>query len=285
MPLDPSLRAIDAHQHFWDLGTTFYYDWLRSDDKQPICKNRLPADLAPLMREAGVARCITVQTQHNVAENVWADSLAHDNDFIAGVVGWVDLQSDDVEAQLIEAKQLGSLVGIRHVVQDEPDDQWLLRENVLRGLAVLERHAVPYDLLLYVKHLPLVPTLAARFPSLKLVINHLAKPEIKLGRLDNWEPHLRAAARFPNVYCKLSGMVTEADWTAWKPADLRPYVQVALDAFSPARCMFGSDWPVCELAASYSQVVDSLIESLGPISPSETEQIFRTTAEGFYGIA
>lgn len=173
-------------------------------------------------------------------------------------------------------------VGVRHITHDEADDDWIVREEVLRGLRVLESRAVPFDLLLRPRHLRHVPALARRLGDLPMVIDHLAKPAIKAGRVEGWREEFEAAARCPNVYCKLSGMVTEADWRRWTAKDLEPYVRIALDAFGPERLMFGSDWPVCTLAASYEQVVGALSEALGPISAGERAAIFGGTAARFY---
>lgn len=276
--------VIDAHQHFWQLDKPFKYDWLYAPDKKAICRSYLPGDLLENMRRVGVTHSVFVQTQHDVEENRWVLRLAEENPFILGVVGWVDLASPVVEGQLEEFLPHPKFVGVRHVVQDEPDDDWIVREDVVRGLRVLERHGVPYDLLFFTKHLRHAQTLARRLPGLAMVIDHLAKPRIKAGEIDGWRRDLRAAAAFPNVYCKLSGMITEADWEGWKPAHLRPYVQEALDAFGPARLMFGSDWPVCELAGSYGQVYHALVEALGPISESERRDVFCETARRFYGL-
>ena len=275
---------IDAHQHFWQLSQPFDYRWLDRAEMAPIRRDYLPDDLRPLILREGVERTIFVQTQHDVEENRWALRLAREHDFLAGVVGWVDLASPSCEQQLLEFKDDPKFVGVRHVTQDEPDDDFIVRPDVIRGLKVLEKHAVPFDLLFYVKHLRHAATLARMLPGLPMVIDHLAKPRIKDGAIDDWLPHLRAAAAFPNVYCKLSGMVTEADWQTWKPADLRPYVQFALELFGPNRCMFGSDWPVCELAATYEQVYSALVEALGPISSDESAAIFGGTAQRFYGL-
>ncbi len=274
---------IDAHQHFWELGR-FDTRWLEVPQHQPIRRNFLPADLKPLLDAAGVSQTVFVQTQHNLEENRWALSLAEEHTWIAGVVGWIDLASDRCEEQLLEFRQHPKFVGVRHITQDEPDDDFIIRPAVLRGLKVLQKHHVPFDLLFYVKHLHHAQRLARELPELKLVIDHLAKPQIKLGRLDNWEANFRAAAKAPNVYCKLSGLVTEADWQRWMPADLRPYVQIALDAFGPDRLMFGSDWPVCELAASYPRVLAALQEALGPLSEDERSHISWRTAREFYGL-
>ncbi|MFO0911105.1 MAG: amidohydrolase family protein, partial [Isosphaeraceae bacterium] len=255
--------VVDSHQHFWDLSQPFNYDWLKQPDLEPIRRNFLPEDLRPLMRQTGVARSIVVQTQHDLRENDWALNLAAQHDWIAGVVGWVDLASPDCESQVRAARSNPKFVGVRHITQDEPDDDFLVGTAVLRGLGVLEKLEVPFDLLLYVRHLRHVPTLAARFPGLKLVIDHLAKPEIKSRRFEEWLPLFRVAAHQPNVFCKLSGMVTEASWADWRASDLTPYVQAALDAFGPSRLMFGSDWPVCNLAGSYEQVHEALVTALG----------------------
>lgn len=248
----------------------------------PIRRDFLPDDLATRIRQVGVDRTIFVQTQHNVEENRWALGLADQHDFIAGIVGWVDLASDQCEEQLVEFKDHPKFVGIRHVTQDEPDDDFIVRDDVIRGLQVLQRHGVPFDLLFYVKHLGHAVTLARQLPELPMVIDHLAKPRIKDGATDDWIENFRAAAQFPNLYCKLSGMITEADWKNWKPADLKPYVETALEFFGPKRCMFGSDWPVCELAGTYEQVYDALVQCIGPLGEAESEAIFCETAKSFY---
>ncbi len=225
-----------------------------------------------------------MQTQHNLAETRWALNLAAEHPFIAGVVGWIDLASVNCETQLLEFMGHPKFVGVRHITQDEPDDNFIIRPDILRGLEVLEKHRVPFDLLLYVKHLVHVPALARRLPTLPMVIDHLGKPNIKDRRFDDWLPAFKAAAAFPNIYCKLSGMATEADWQHWQAADLRPYVRAALEFFGPGRCMFGSDWPVCELAGTYQQIFDALVEALGPLSEDDHTAIFGGTACRFYGL-
>ncbi len=275
--------VIDAHQHFWKLDDQrFDYSWMDATQLEPIRRDRMPDDLKPLIDEVGVHKTVFVQTQHNIEETHWVLQLAEQHDWIVGVVGWVDLASDGCEEQLLQVKDHPKFVGIRHVTQDEPDDNFIVRDDVLRGLKVLQKHRVPFDLLFYVKHLHHAKTLGQQLPDLPMVIDHLAKPEIKDSRTNNWLDKFMAAAEFPNIYCKLSGMITEANWQNWKPSDLRPYVDAALEHFGPQRCMFGSDWPVCELAGSYSQVFNALAELLGQLSNDERSAIFGETAREFY---
>lgn len=275
---------IDAHQHFWQLSRPFDFSWLDSPQHKPIRRDYLPEDLEPMLGEAGVQRSVFVQTQHDVEENRWVLALAEQHAFIAGVVGWIDLASPACEDQLLEFNDHPKFVGIRHITHDEPDDNFIVRPEIIRGLKVLEKHRTAFDLLFHVRHLKHVPTLARELPTLPMVIDHLAKPRIKSGEIDDWRTDLWAAAQFPNVYCKLSGMVTEADWQDWNTADLKPYVETALAAFGPQRCMYGSDWPVCELAATYGQVFESLTELIGGLSESERSDILGKTAERFYGL-
>ena len=276
--------VIDAHQHFWQLDKPFNYEWLKSDVHRPICKSYLPADLLPHLKNCGIEKSVFVQTQHDVEENRWVLGLAKENDFIAGVVGWVDLASADCEKQIEEFSDHPKFVGVRHVVQDEPDDDFIIQPSVVNGLKLLQKHGVPYDLLFFTKHLRHAVILGEMLPELPMVIDHLSKPQIKDGRIDDWRNDIKAAAKFPNIYCKLSGMVTEAAWAEWTPADLKPYVETALEAFGPERCMYGSDWPVCELAATYEQVFHSLKEIVGGLSAGELAMVFGETAEKFYGL-
>ncbi|MFK7770106.1 MAG: amidohydrolase [Mariniblastus sp.] len=277
--------VVDSHHHFWDRTMDkFDHSWQENEGLENICKSFLPSDLHPLIEHAGVDKTVFVQTQHNLEENRWVLGLAEKNDWIAGVVGWVDLASDDCEAQVEEFKDHPKFVGVRHVVQDEKNDDFIVQDDVMRGLGILEKHSVPYDLLFYVKHLKHAATVAKKFPNLKLVIDHLAKPVIKESKTEGWKEHLAEAAKFENVYCKLSGMVTEADWENWKADDLKPYVETALENFGASRCMFGSDWPVCELAATYQQVFDALHSCIGGVSESEREKILGLNAIEFYSL-
>ncbi len=275
---------IDAHQHFWQLSQPFDYGWLSRPQHAPINRDYLPHDLLPRLQSSGVDGSIFVQTQHDLAENRWVLGLADQHDFIVGVVGWVDLSSEGCERQLQEFLSHPKFCGIRHVTQDEPDENFIIRPDVVRGLRVLQRHGVPFDLLFYVQHLRHAETLGRQLPDLPMVIDHLSKPQIRLGRIDEWAADLRRAAECDNIYCKLSGLVTEADWQGWTVSDLRPYVETAIEAFGVERCMFGTDWPVCELAAEYSEVVAALRELTSELSVSERERIFGGTAIQFYGL-
>ena len=198
--------TIDAHHHFWQLDR-FDYDWLQADSLKTIRRDYLPADLEPRIKDVGVDKTVFVQTRHNVDETNWVLQLSEEHDFLAGVVGWVDLASPDCEQQLLELKQHPNFVGVRHVTHDEPDDDFIVRPDVIRGLKVLEKHQTPFDLLFFVRHLKHAATLGHELSELPMVIDHISKPLIKDGKLDGWIDDLKAASQFPNIYCKLSGMV------------------------------------------------------------------------------
>ncbi len=206
---------IDAHQHFWKIGM-FQADWLEQPSHRAIYRDYLPADLIPHLEATGIDRTVFVQTQHDVRENEWVLGLADQHDFIAGVVGWIDLASEDCEEQLLNFRRHPKAVGIRHVTHDEPDVNFIVRPEILRGLKVLEKHRTPFDLLFFVPHLPHAATVADHCPELPLVIDHLAKPRIRERSVSDWAPAFREAARRRNMHCKLSGMITEADWSGWR---------------------------------------------------------------------
>jgi L-fuconolactonase len=244
---------IDSHQHFWRYEPA-EYGWI--DDTMPaLRRDFLPGDLQPLLRQAGFDGCVAVQARQTVEETRWLLDLADRHPFVVGVVGWVDLCSPDVDAQLRSFRGREKLVGVRHIVQGEPDDRFLLRPDFGRGISRLQEHGLAYDILIYPRHLPVAAELAARFPGHRFVLDHLAKPDLKRGALRDWERDLRRLAAFPHVWAKLSGLVTEADWAAWTPEQIRPCLDVAFDAFGPERLMIGSDWPVCTLAADYDRTV------------------------------
>jgi L-fuconolactonase len=248
---------IDAHQHFW-IYDPAEYGWI-DDTMLPLRRSFLPQDLKPELERAGFQGCVAVQACHSVKETQWLLSLGEQNPFIAGVVGWVDLLSSDVHFRLATLKH-PKFVGIRHVVQAEPDDRFLLRPDFLRGIAALEEFDLAYDILIYPRHLPVAAEFVKQFPRQRFVLDHLAKPFIKKGMLQPWAEDLRRLAQFPNVFCKLSGLVTEADWKNRQAEQIIPYLDVAFECFGAARLMIGSDWPVCTVAANYSRTMD-LVES------------------------
>lgn len=272
--------AVDAHQHFLD-PTRFAYPWI-DEAMTPLHRPHLPDDLAPLLAAAGIHQTVAVQARQTVDETRWLLELAEAHPWITGVVGWFDLTDPALDAMLDRFADKPKLVGVRHVTHDEPDTDWLMRHDVLGGLALLEQRGYAFDLLLRPVHLRHVPMLASRFPNLRLVIDHIAKPALAAGVSADWAADLDAAARHANVFCKLSGMITEADRDRWTPADLAPCVAQAVEAFGFGRLMFGSDWPVCRLAGEYQQVVEALREALGSISEREAALLFGGTARRFY---
>ena len=278
--------TIDAHQHFWDLsqGDTFDYAWLTSPDKSAIHRSYLPEDLLPQIRNAGIDRTIFVQTQHLLAENTWALKLAEANPFIAGVVGWVDLRSDFVVDQLAEFASHPKFVGVRHVVQDEPDANFMLLPEFVRGIAKLKAFGLSYDILIFPKQLPAAIELVKQFPEQPFVLDHIAKPPIKDGVVSPWDEQICELAKFENLTCKVSGMVTEANWTGWQPTDFRPYLDVVFEAYGEDRVMYGSDWPVCKLAGSYRQVYGLAEEYVSSFSAEAREKFFGGVASAFYGL-
>jgi L-fuconolactonase len=257
--------VVDAHQHFI-FPSRVHYPWLEEAALKPLRRDFTPEDLRPLLKQCGVDRTIVVQAKSSLEETRELLQIAASTDYVAGVVGWVDLRGPEVGRVLDELKALpeGSyLVGIRHQVHDEPDPNWLLRPEVERGLAALEQRGLAYDLLVRTRELPAALASVQNFPRLRFVLDHLAKPNIAQGQWDDWLRALKPLAAQPNVWAKLSGLVTEAHWKRWKPEELAPYIHEALELFGPSRCMFGSDWPVCTLAASYAQVKEALERALG----------------------
>ncbi|HEU4934538.1 MAG TPA: amidohydrolase family protein [Pyrinomonadaceae bacterium] len=271
---------IDSHQHFWQVGR-FDYSWM-SSDLGVLYRDYLPNDLAPIIQKNGIQKTILVQASNSVAESRWLLELANANSFIAGVVGWVDLMSPDIDTQLDELCVDPKFKGVRHLVESEPDDDWLVRPAVLAGLKYLAERGLSYDLLVHTRHLKHIPRVAESCPDLSLVIDHLAKPPIARNEIKEWSQALQPLARYSNISCKLSGLVTEANWNSWQTDDLRPFVDTALEAFGPDRMMFGSDYPVCLLAASYDRVLDSFQEILKSLSDADRDKIFSQNAEKFY---
>lgn len=274
---------IDAHQHFWDI-TRFQYPWMPAGES-PLRRNFLPRDLEPILQRNRFEGSIVVQANGILDETRWLLDLASRHEFIRGVVGWVDLTDPLVGVVLDELGRHPKFKGVRHMVQDEPDVNWLVREDVLRGLGELARRGIPYDLLLRPQHLPLIPRIAERVPDLRMVIDHIAKPPIASGRLDGWAEDIAIAAQIPQVFCKLSGMVTEADPHNWKAEHLRPYVAHVMSVFDADRLMFGSDWPVCLVAAdTWKQVLAAFTQAIGPQSEETREKLLGGTAAKFYSL-
>ena len=273
---------VDSHQHFWQVGR-FDYPWM-SPDVEVLCRDYLPPALASVLNRNGVDKTIVVQASNSLEETRWLLSLAEHNAFIGGVVGWVDLRSADVARQLDEFATHPKFKGVRHLVESEPADDWLTQQNTLNGLLQLSSRALSYDLLVHTRHLEHVKKVADECPELHLVIDHLAKPPIARREIDEWAGEIKEIASRPNVWCKLSGLVTEADWANWRVEDLQPYVEKVLEYFGPARMMFGSDWPVCLLAASYDQVLESFELLLAGLDDKDKRRVFSESAIEFYRI-
>ncbi|MDN3294872.1 amidohydrolase family protein [Streptomyces ficellus] len=278
---------IDAHHHLWDLSVRDQ-DWITGPRLAPIRRDFTLHDLEPEARAAGVAATVVVQTVTVPGETPELLALAGDSDLVAGVVGWTDLTAPGVADTLAALRELPGgrhLAGIRHQVQGEPDREWLLRPEVLRGLATVADAGLPYDLVVLPHQLPAATRAAALLPQLTLVLDHLGKPPIAGGALEPWATGVRALAARPNTVCKLSGMVTEADWSTWTTAGLVPYADTVLDAFGPGRLMFGSDWPVCRLAAEYGEVVATARALTHRLSGDERQEVFAGTAARVYGLS
>ena len=273
---------IDTHQHFW-LYTPAEYGWM-GPHMGRLKKDHLPADLWPLLQSSGIDGTIAVQARQCVEESRWLLELADENAFIKGVVGWVDLCSPKLREQLELFASHPKYCGIRHVVQDEPDDRFVMRADFLRGVGQLSEFGLTYDLLLFPRHLPVACELVRQFPEQPFAVDHLAKPRIKENQLQPWENDIRRLARFENVFCKVSGMVTEADWDNWNSADFKPYLDVVLESFGTKRLMLGSDWPVCTLAGTYPEVMRIASDYIGQLSKDEQAEIWSKNAKRFYGI-
>jgi L-fuconolactonase len=273
---------IDAHQHFW-LYNSREYAWI-DISMATLRRNFLPKDLAGELKFAGFDGSIAVQARQSLEETRWLLDLAGKSASIVGVVGWIDLRSSDVRSQLQSLAHNPKLVGIRHIVQSEPDDGFLLQPDFLRGISVLEEFDLAYDLLIYAKHLPVAIEFVQKFPRQRFVLDHLAKPPIQSGNLNPWAQGIGELAKFPNVYCKLSGLVTEADWQRWTPDQIRACLDVAFESFGPERLMIGSDWPVCLLAASYTTVIQLARDYVAERSPKSLSAVLGGNAAGFYGL-
>lgn len=271
---------IDAHHHLWKFNEEDY-GWI--DDTMSILKqDYLPADIERELPGAGISGTVVVQARQSLEETRWLLDLAGKHTFIKGVVGWVELQSDRLEEQLEEFTSRQGLVGVRHVIHDEPGDDFMLRPAFLRGLEKLGKYNLAYDLLLFPGHLKNAVELARLFPEQKFVLDHISKPLIKEGILDPWSEDIEFIAGQPNVWCKVSGMVTEADCKSWKYEDFIPYLDVVVKAFSVDRLMLGSDWPVCLLAGEYREIMNIPVRYLDALDSKSKEKVYRKNCIDFY---
>ena len=273
---------IDAHQHFWNYNPV--KDAWITDDMKVIQDDFLPHHLLPVLTENDVDGCVAVQADQSEDETAFLLELASKHDFIKGVVGWIDLCADNIQDRLHYYNQFSKLKGFRHIVQGEPDPAFLLREDFCRGVHALAKYYFTYDILVYPLQLPAVAAFVKQFPQQRFVIDHMAKPDFKSGDIKEWETYMRTIAESPNVCCKLSGLVTEADWQNWKPHHFAPFLDVALEAFGTDRLLFGSDWPVCQLAGSYTQVKQLITDYISRLSASEQAKIMGGNAVRFYNL-
>lgn len=271
---------IDSHHHFWRYDP-IEYGWL-DDAMKSIRRDFLPEHLRSEIAAAGVGGVVSVQARQCLAETQWLLDLAAQNDFIKGVVGWVNLSSPSVGADLERFSQNAKLKSVRHVIQGEPDDDFILRDDFNRGVSGLKRFNLAYDILIFERHLPQTIKFVDAHPHQVFVLDHLAKPRIKENLFEPWNRNLRELARRPNVYCKISGLVTEADYARWNEAQLRPYFEAALEAFGPPRLMFGSDWPVCLVACGYARWHKLVSGWIFSLTAGEQARILGGTASEAY---
>ena len=273
---------IDSHQHFWRYNPAQHV-WM-TDAMQILRRDYLPDELGPLLRASGFDGTIAVQARQMLEETQWLLDLAVRHAFIHGVVGWVDLRAPDLRRQLERFVPSGKLVGVRHVVHDEPDDEFMARAEFRRGIAALREFGLTYDLLLFPRHLPGAVRLVEEFPAQRFVLDHIAKPAIRDGQISPWKEDLQRLAACPNVWCKISGMVTEARWRQWRPADFHRYLDIVLDAFGAGRVMIGSDWPVCTLSGDYAATMGIVTDYVQQFPAKIRADILGLNCAKFYGV-
>lgn len=274
--------TIDSHQHFWKYEPAKHV-WI-NDAMSVIREDFLPLDLKKVYAENGMDGCVAVQADQTLAETDFLLELANENDFIKGVVGWADLRSEEVDTVLENYYSEKKLKGWRHVVQDEEDHNFLIRPDFLRGISYLEKYDYTYDILIFPHQLGATLEFVKNYPHQKFVIDHIAKPYIKDGFYEGWAVLMKEIAKQENVYCKLSGMITEADYYSWKPQQIKPYMDLVLHSFGTKRLMYGSDWPVCLVAGNYGQVKSLVIDFVGTLSTDEQEAIMGLNAVAFYNL-
>lgn len=273
---------IDGHHHFWKY-TAKDYGWM-SDQMSVIRRDFLPADLKAEITKAGVDGVVSVQARQILEETRWLLELASQNSFIKGVVGWVPLTDPKVGASIEKFAGNKKLRGMRHVLHDEADDMYIARSDFGRGVDALHYYGLVYDILIFEKHLPQTIQFVDKHPGMVFVLDHIAKPKIKEHLMSPWRENIKELAKRPNVYCKISGMVTEADWKHWTESDLKPYIDTVIEAFTPRRLMFGSDWPVCLVATQYSRWHAHVAKAIAKLSASEQARILGGTAIEAYGL-
>lgn len=274
-------KRIDSHQHFWQFDPV-RDSWI-DESMQRIQRDFLPQDLSPVLEKNNFKGCVAVQADQTEAQTHFLLDLAKQNDFIKGVVGWVNLLDNNVTDRLDFFSTEKKLKGFRHVVQGEADD-FMLRDDFRRGIEALKTHDYTYDILVFHRQLPAAIDLVNRFPNQAFVLDHIAKPDIKSGEIQSWKENIVELSKAENVLCKISGMVTEANWKTWTPDDLKPYLDVVFENFTPERLMFGSDWPVCLVASEYEMVVKTLEDYIAQLPIAQQELIWFKNAEQFYGL-
>ncbi|MEO8237361.1 MAG: amidohydrolase family protein [Flavobacterium sp.] len=272
-------NRIDSHQHFWKFDP-IRDSWI-DDSMREIQRDFLPEDLLPLLTENKFQGCVAVQASQSEEETEFLLDLASKNDFIKGVVGWVDLRAENIAERLSYFSKYEKLKGFRHVVQGEPDD-FMFRKDFRNGISDLKQFNFTYDILIFHRQLPAAIDLVKSFPEQAFVIDHIAKPDIKSGDIASWKKGIEEIAKFENVSCKISGMVTEADWNSWKPSDLKPYLDVIFESFPADKILFGSDWPVCNVASDYTEVVKTLENYISQLSTQDQNKIWFENAKSFY---
>ena len=273
---------VDAHQHFWKYSPS-EYTWI-NDQMVVLKRDYLPQELKPLLAAERFDGSIAVQARQDVEETRWLLELAEQNEMVKGVVGWVDLCSPELASQLEQLASHPKLVGVRHILQDEPDDEFMLRAEFRRGIAQLREFGLTYDLLLHPRHLPVAVKLVSEFPEQRFVLDHIAKPFIRDRGIEPWDRDVQGLANFKNVWCKVSGMVTEARWKDWRAEDFKPYLDIVFGAFGPERIMIGSDWPVCTLSATYAETMKIVLDYVGRMGPEKEDEILGHNCLRFYGV-
>ena len=275
-------ERIDSHHHLWCYDKR-EYGWI-GENMEALARDFLPEHLEEELVESGIRGSIAVQARQTLVETQWLSGLADRFDFIRGIIGWAPIASREFSEILQQLKSYKKLKGLRHVIQDESDDEFILRPEFNRGIELLKKYSLVYDILIYDRHLPAAISFVDRHPSQIFVLDHIGKPRIRDHEIESWRTNMQTLAQRENVYCKLSGLVTEADWNNWRAADLKPYVDVALDTFGPRRLMAGSDWPVCLLATTPKKWFCTLGELIRPLSVSEQEMILGGVATEVYAL-